>query len=159
MLQCLWCCKFRTNCFLMIFIVRNDLLTVAFITIKIIMYNVFNSSPTFSLQKMFLYLVRGCYYIVIKQYEVFECDVILSRSWIRRVASFSSISLYLQVLLASDFLKPHFKQWTIVSVNTSFQATCNQWIVFAILTSCIIPGFFLPSWIWNTTYFRSLIMC
>ena len=50
-----------------------------------------------------------------------------SQNWLRRVANSSSILVSLQVLLAQDFLKPHFwKQWTIVSVETSSQATCIQ---------------------------------
>ena len=78
-----------------------------------------------------------------------------SRSWLRWVA-YSSISLSLQVLLSSDFLMPQlWKQWTTVPVDTSFQATCSQWIAFAMLTSCIIFDAFLPSSIRDTTYFIS----
>ena len=79
-----------------------------------------------------------------------------SRNWIRRLSNSSSISLSLVMLLIDSCLNPHFwKQLVIVSVDTSFQATCNQWIAFAMLTSCIISEAFLPSSVREITYFRN----
>ena len=91
--------------------------------------------------------------------EVLKSSIVMlswSRSWLRRVANSSSILPSLQVLLASDILKPHFwKQWTIVSVDTSFPTAYSQWIAFAILTSCIISEAFLHSSVRDTTCFTS----
>ena len=73
--------------------------------------------------------------------------------WVRRLSNSSSISLSLVMLLTESCPNPHFwEQLIFVSVDTSLQATCNQWIDFEILTSCIISEAFLPSSIRGTTY-------
>ena len=82
-----------------------------------------------------------------------------SQSWVRRLLISSSITLSLVMLLTNPCLNPHFwKQLINVSVDTSLRATCNQWTVFATLTSCIISEAFLPFSVRETTYFSSLFM-
>ena len=79
--------------------------------------------------------------------------------WVRRLSNSSSISLSLVMLLTESCPNPHFwEQLIFVSVDTSLQATCNQWIDFAILTSCIISEAFLPSSIRGTTYFSRVFL-
>ena len=79
--------------------------------------------------------------------------------WVRRLSNSSSISLSLLMLLTESCPNPHFwEQLISVSVDTCLQATCNQWIDFAILTSCIISEAFLPSSIRGTTYFSPALI-
>ena len=82
-----------------------------------------------------------------------------SQNWVRRLSNSSSISLPSVMLLTDYYPNTHFwKQLIIVSVHTSLQATCNQWITFAMLTSCVISEAFLPSSIRESTYFSSLFL-
>ena len=82
-----------------------------------------------------------------------------SWSWVRRLLNSSSISLSLAMLLTDSCPNPYFsKQLVIVSVDKSFQACCNKWIAFAMLTSCIISEAFLPSSIHENTYISSLFL-
>ena len=82
-----------------------------------------------------------------------------SQSWIRRLLNSLSISLSLVILLTDSYANlPFWKQLIIVSVDISLEATCSQWIAFAMLTSCIISETFLPSSISETTCFSSLFL-
>ena len=108
--QCLWCSKFWMRCILMIFIIRNGLLILVFITIKIIRSNIFKSFfPSFfiTVNQFGIYLARD---VVTWSSNVMKSLTVMSssRNWLRNVANSSSISLSFQVLLASDFLNPHF---------------------------------------------------
>ena len=82
-----------------------------------------------------------------------------SQSWIRRFLDSLSISLSLECcwrILNANL--PFWKELIIVSVDTSLQATCNQWIMFAMLKSCIISKSFLPWSIREITCFSSLFL-
>ena len=82
-----------------------------------------------------------------------------SQNWVRSLSNSSSISLLSVMLLTDYYPNTHFwKQLIIVSVNTSLQATCNQWIAFVMLTSCVISEAFLPSSIRESTCFSSLFL-
>ena len=63
-------------------------------------------------------------------------------------------------MLLTDYCsnKHFWKQLIIVSVDTSLQASCNQWMAFAMLIPDIISETFLPSSICETTYFSSLFL-
>ena len=117
---------------------------------------------------------RACYRQSIKLVFIWPVDVVRvsskvtksstvisssSRCWVKRLSNSSSISLSLWMLLIDSCSNPYFwKQLIIVSVEIFFQATCNQWIAFAMLTSFIISEAFLPSSIRETTYFSSLFL-
>ena len=111
MLQCQCCFKFWTNCTLMIFIVRNGLWILAFITIKIIRYNVFNSFlPSFFslVNQVGVYLTRGCWSL-----EVFDCDVIMITKLVKKSCEF----LIDFAVLASAVSLRYFEATLLKAVN------------------------------------------
>ena len=144
------------NCIFLIFIIRNDLRILALTTIKIIRYNVFNSffSSFFSpISQVGVYLARVCCYIVFRRNEVFYCDAIIITKFVKKSCEF----LIDFAVFASAVSLGSFEALLLKAVN---YCVCqhifpSQWIAFAILTSCIISEVFLPSSIWDTTYFRS----
>ena len=78
MLQCLWCCEFWTKCILMIFIIRNDLWILVFITIKIIRNNVFHPCfnsffPSFLSQPSWCFFGQGMWFRRIQ----FSCGILV----------------------------------------------------------------------------------
>ena len=95
----------------MILIIKNDLWILAFITIIIIRCNIFNSFlPSFSLQStksVFIWPEN----VVTLLSNIMKPSTVMSsssRSWLRIVNSLSILPS-MQVLLASDFLKPLWK--------------------------------------------------
>ena len=159
MLQCLWCCKFWTNCILMIFIIRNKLWILAFIIIKTIRYNIFSTFlPSFSspVNQVGVYLARRCCYIVIKPNDAFDCDVIIRKLGEKSYEFLIDFAVLTSAVTIRFFRATLLKVMNYCVCRHIFPSYLQPMNFFRNNNICIISEAFLPSSIRDTTYMKQL---